>query len=254
MPRNRADKPKNSTDKGRAGDSELDERAEDRDEELDGAADDDGAATDEAADDEAEDDEVEAAKSASKRSAKIDSFWEKLRVEPIEIALPRGVGYTLRAYRMSDLFEDEEPADAVEADDEEATEEAAVSASKKPSKSSDKDEPEDADDDTDDDESDDRDAAETEDEESGQEEEEEEEEARAEPEEIPIFLIQDQHLMLFRSPEGLVEFVRSEVPHDLDEIEEWETLRSELTPEHVAPADEDRYELDLVVENLRGGH
>src|SRR5256885_1198533 len=35
------------------------------------------------------------------RSARSDEFWAEVRVAPVEIALPKGVGYTLRAYRLS---------------------------------------------------------------------------------------------------------------------------------------------------------
>jgi hypothetical protein len=35
------------------------------------------------------------------RTARTDAFWEGLSIDPIEIALPSGVGYSLRAYRMS---------------------------------------------------------------------------------------------------------------------------------------------------------
>src|SRR5204863_3886672 len=101
----------------------------------------------------------------------------------------------------------------------------------------------DADEDEDDDEADD---------DEDEEEEDDEAEAAAEPEEIPIFLGKGGRLYLFRSPEGLVEFVKSGAEHDLAQLDTWSELVEQITVEDVAPADEDSYELDLVVENLRG--
>jgi hypothetical protein len=57
-----------------------------------------------------EDDEVEALDDDAdfneedggrERSAQADAMWTDVNIEPVEIALPKGVGYTLRAYRMS---------------------------------------------------------------------------------------------------------------------------------------------------------
>ena len=36
------------------------------------------------------------------RSAATIALWASLRIEPVEISLRQGTGYTLRAYRMSD--------------------------------------------------------------------------------------------------------------------------------------------------------
>jgi hypothetical protein len=58
---------------------------------------------------------------------------------------------------------------------------------------------------------------------------------------------------MFRSVEGLVEFVRSGVEHDLSQLNTWSELVERITVEDVVPLPEDTYELDLVVENLRGG-
>ena len=49
-----------------------------------------------------------------------------------------------------------------------------------------------------------------------------------------------------------MEFVRSGAPHDLSQLETWSQVVEKITPEDVVPLDEDSYELDLVVENLRG--
>jgi len=59
---------------------------------------------------------------------------------------------------------------------------------------------------------------------------------------------------LFRSPEGLVEFVRSGAEHDMSQLARWPELVERITPEDVVPLPDDRYELDLVVDNLRGGY
>ncbi len=72
-------------------------------------------------------------------------------------------------------------------------------------------------------------------------------------EEVPLFLIHEGQLLLFGTPEALVDFVRSGSPHELAQLPEWPTVVEELRPEHVRPAEEDTYALDLVVENLRGG-
>jgi hypothetical protein len=108
-------------------------------------------------------------------------FWEDASVDPVEIALPKGVGYTLRHYRTGTD------------DDGNETEEA-------------------------------------------------------------VFLAHRGTLHLFRSPEGLIEFVRSDAPHDLTSVDGWAEIVEKVRPEDIVPDTEDRYELDLVVENLRGGH
>ena len=187
------------------------------------------------------------------RPAHADELWQAVRIDPVEIALPKGVGYTLRAYRAAseitptdvsereeDAFPDRSP-QLVAEDDEDEDE-------------FDVDELSDADEETDEasDEPSDEDEAEDEEEDEDDAEEEEEEEAAAEPEEVPVFLGQGGQLFLFRSPEGLVEFVRSGAEHDLSQLDTWSDVVEKITPEDVVPLDEDSYELDLVVENLRG--
>lgn len=81
-----------------------------------------------------------------------------------------------------------------------------------------------------------------------------EEEPEAPEEEVPLFLSHRGRLLLFGSPESLVDFVRSDQPHDLRQLDEWSTVVKRIRPQDVAPSDDDTYELDLVVENLRGGH
>jgi hypothetical protein len=107
-------------------------------------------------------------------------FWADAAVDPVEIAFPKGVGYTLRHYRTGTDEDGNE------------TEEA-------------------------------------------------------------VFLAHEGRLHLFRSPEGLVEFLRSDAPHDLDHLDGWDEIVEKITPADVVPDAEDRYELDLLVENLRGG-
>jgi hypothetical protein len=189
-------------------------------------------------------------------------FWGEFAIDPIEIALPRGSGFTLRAYRSSsafaptdvsdrndheDLFarkpdtplaDDEE--ELPEFDEEELTRQALGAA---------------ADDEAESGKSDDTsvdlepvsDAADEEAEDEGEAE-------GAEVEEVPLFLSHKGRLLLFKSAEGLVEFVKSGAPNDMSQLPEWERLSAEIDVDEVQPAEDDTYELDLVVENLRGGH
>ena len=210
------------------------------------------------------------------RSDETDAFWGEVRVQPVEIALPKGVGLTLRAYRAVDevtfstvdreeddyaildrpvprMLDDEDDDDldddaeqAVDADDEDEADRTKTKA-----KDPDADDPdaEDADEDAAakdpadepvDEDFDDEDDAET-----GA--------AAADAEEIPVFLGHAGKVYLFETPEALVEFVRSDAEHDLAQIDSWQTIQERITAADVVPADDDRYELDLIVENLRGG-
>jgi hypothetical protein len=177
------------------------------------------------------------------RSAKADAFWEKVGVAPVEIALPKGVGLTLRAYRMSDTVE---LASEDETGDETETAATTPVAAKKPTKSSaatavdNEDEPDEdlEDDDITDDESDSTD----------------DEDESATVEEIPIFLSHRGELPLFETAEALVTHVKSGAPTDLSAIDSWDELVKGIKPEYVVATDDDSYELDLVVKNLRGGH
>lgn len=236
----------------------------------------------EALDDDADFNEEDGAR---ERSAQADAMWTDVNIEPVEIALPKGVGYTLRAYRLStdltptELDEEEDDfavlnrRDRDEDDDEvvildehaelfaedEPAPVAALSKTKTKSKRDDDDEDEpdsddddlaakdDSDDDAEDeDESDEADVI-------ADEATEEEDEDEEEPEEVPAFLGHRGKLLLFRSVEGLVEFVKSDEEHDLLQLDTWSSLKTRITASSVVPKDEDRYELDLVVENLRGG-
>ncbi|MER7005632.1 DNA primase [Dactylosporangium sp. NPDC000555] len=275
-----------SSESSRSASSRPTKKAEQVEEELDAVEDVDAEVDDDAdLEDDADFDEEDG---GAERSAQADALWSDVKIEPVELALPKSVGYTLRAYRLSteltptqveeeedefavlnrrpqeeedddrvvilenaELFEDEEP------------EPVAASTKKKPAKKR-------ADDETDEDsdkadkaeldkskksgtseEAEESDEAEEPDEESDEEEEEEEE--AAEPEEVPAFLSHHGKLLLFRSVEGLVEFVKSDAEHDLTQLDTWESLKTRITASSVVPTDEDRFELDLVVENLRGG-
>ncbi|NUO56071.1 MAG: DNA primase [Hamadaea sp.] len=201
-------------------------------------------------------------------------FWGELAIDPVEIALPRGSGFTLRAYRSSTSFaptdvserpEDDDPfarkPDAVLEDDEEElpdfdeeelTRQALGQAddedgkSRKSGKASDTSvdlEP-----------IDDEESAESSDDEDEDDAAEEDEAAEEDVEEVPLFLTHKGKLLLFKSAEGLVEFVKSGAANDMSQLPEWARLADEIDVDQVEPADDDTYELDLVVENLRGGH
>ncbi|MEQ4301127.1 DNA primase [Plantactinospora sp. B6F1] len=184
------------------------------------------------------------------------SLWEEVRIDPVEIALPSGSGFTLRTYRpaseltptdiedreQDDLFanrsrqaevEEEDGDEAVVILDEEIADQFAE-ADKEDAERDGKAKADDSEADSD------SDAA--------------AEEAEEDDEEVPAFLTHRGRLLLFKTPEALVTFVRSGAPHDLAELDTWEQLVERITPADVAPLDEDSYELDLVVENLRGGH
>ena len=190
------------------------------------------------------------------------ALWEELRIDPVEIALPAGTGYTLRAYRLSTELtptdtadrEDDDPfaarARAAEEDDDETVvildDEFLDEDDPRPGRHHGRADNEELD--VVEDEIDDEALAEEDDEE------EEEEEKEDEAEEVPVFLTHRGKLLLFRSAESLVSFVRSGAPNDLAQVDTWQALAERVQPDDVAPLDEDSYELDMVVENLRGGH
>jgi hypothetical protein len=199
-------------------------------------------------------DAAESDDAAEATSATGSSLWSDVRVDPIELALPAGVGYTLRAYRLStdlapteidDREEEDDPFAARPVDDEEEViildeEFAALTADDPDTERARGDDP-DADGHTPADEP----AAEADD---------DEDEGNKVVEEVPFFLSHRGKLLLFKSPESLVAFVRSGAPHDLAQLDTWSQLAERLEPAHVAAPDDDSYELDLVVENLRGGN
>ncbi|MFI5958368.1 DNA primase [Cryptosporangium sp. NPDC051539] len=235
-----------------------------------------------------ESDDVE--ESDGERSEKVARYWEALGIDPVEIALPRGgVGLTLREYRVveedpdtvdPDVVDDEElEAEALAAEPED--EEAARAAAAVDDDDNDEDSPRaSADDDLDEDDDDrpgrtasdkaagrrftplgDDDADELDDPAAFDDDEDEDEDEEAPAgrarvaagEEEAVFLATDNTLHLFRDADSLVAFVKSPAAHDLTTSENWAELVETLTADLVVPDDEDRYELDLVVENLRGG-
>ncbi len=205
----------------------------------------------------ADEPELDAPAESDTASASADAaraLWDELRIDPVEIALPAGTGYTLRAYRpareltptdveerdQDDPFlarrqvvteedEDEDDERVVILDEDvaqefaESDEEEGREARRDKDKDASEDEPEAADEDAGD-------------------------------EEVPVFLSHKGRLLLFKTPESLVSFVRSGAPNDLSQLDSWNELSERLEPADIAPLDEDVYELDLVVENLRGGH
>jgi hypothetical protein len=105
-------------------------------------------------------------------------FWTAVRMDPVEIALPGGVGRTIRAYRKTDDNADGE---------------------------------------------------------------------------VPSFLTANDRLLLFHDPANLVAFVRTNAEHSMAAVSDWWRVRRHVRVEHIVASDDDTYELDLVVENLRGG-
>jgi hypothetical protein len=214
------------------------------------------------------DDEAEADHPVADRA-----LWEELRIDPVEIALPSGTGYTLRAYRPAreltptDVAERDQDdpflarRQVVEAEDDE---EVVILDEEFAALAAEEDEDEDerpagrrrgkaeaADEEADEDAADEEARA---DEDEDEEEAEEDAEEDAGDEEVPVFLSHRGKLLLFKTPESLVSFVRSGAPNDLSQLDSWNELSERVEPADIAPLDEDTYELDLVVENLRGGH
>ena len=212
------------------------------------------------------------------RSADTDAFWAEVRVEPVEIALRDGVGYTLRAYRLSseltppqigervdefDLRRAGLDPELVEIDEEELERQALAAGRRSEGARRSTRRTDDEDDDLD---AEDLDAEDVDDEDNldeadGDEDTDEDEDDEAvghdddgPAEEVPVFLGRPGRLYLFRSPEGLVEFVRSDEPHELTQLDTWAKVRERITVQDVVPQADDVYELDLVVSNLRGGH
>jgi len=201
----------------------------------------------------------------STRSTRTGKLWADVRIDPVEIALPGGVGYTLRAYRSSTEVAAPEigARGAEELDDYEAAH-AAVKRRRRASDEGDdeaeeieaeeivaEDELEEADDDEEE-EYEDEDDEDDEEEDEDDEDEDEDDEEDVE-QEVPVFLARNGKVYLFHSPDKLVEFVKSGAEHDLSQVDTWSTLVKRVTTGDIVPLDEDRYELDLVVENLRGG-
>jgi hypothetical protein len=178
------------------------------------------------------------------------ALWSEVRIDPVEIALPKGTGYTLRAYRpiddvtptdVSQREVDEFPQRPRPVDEEEDTLVDAFG-----------DEFDDLDE-LDEEGDTDRAVAAGSEEDEDEEDEDDEDELAAEPDEVPVFLSHAGQLYLFRTVEGLVDFVRSGAEHDMSQLDTWSELVDRISAEDVVPMPEDTYELDLVVKNLRGG-
>lgn len=200
-------------------------------------------------------DEVEVDRPAADRA-----LWDELRIDPVEIALPAGTGFTLRAYRPARELT---PTDVAERDQDdpflarrqvvetEDDEEVVILDEEFAALSAEKDDEEDAEKRAD------RRRGRTEAAEDADEDEADEDEDEADAagdEEVPVFLTHRGKLLLFKTPESLVSFIRSGAPNDLSQLDSWNELSERVEPADIAPLDEDTYELDLVVENLRGGH
>ncbi|WP_433298159.1 DNA primase [Actinoplanes sp. CA-030573] len=177
-------------------------------------------------------------------------LWDEVRIEPVEIALPGGVGLTLRAFRLAseltpteieaeeeDIFDARKRGAAVEDDEEVIVDEEfqALLAEGEDGDAKEKAEAEEPD------------PADFEDETD-------EAEEKAADEEVPMFLSHKGRLLAFKTPESLVSFIRSGAPNDLAQLDSWATLADRVQSTDIDPQPDDRYELDLVVENLRGGH
>ncbi|GLY95602.1 DNA primase [Actinoplanes sp. NBRC 103695] len=180
-------------------------------------------------------------------------LWDEVRISPVEIAMPGGVGLTLRAYRKSseltpteiqtdedDPFEARERAAAEARAAEDDEEEVIVDEEFQALLAEDDDKAKKSGDDT----ADEPDPADFED----------EAEDEPEDEEVPVFLSHRGRLLTFKTPESLVSFIRSGAPHDMAQLDSWSTVAERVESTDVDPQPDDRYELDLVVENLRGGH
>src|SRR5215470_15982312 len=194
----------------------------------------------------------ESADEVSTRSRRTETLWADVRIDPVEIALPGGVGYTLRAYRLASEVADRDT-DEVEERDLDDYEAASAAVHRRRRAETPDEEPEEVDDDDFAEEFDEVDDDEDEEEDDEEDEEEEEDEAAPADEETPIFLGRKGKVYLFHSPDKLIEFVKSGAEHDLSQLDSWDDLVRRVRSDDIDPIDEDRYELDLVVENLRGG-
>jgi hypothetical protein len=226
----------------------------------------------------------------STRAASTDALWSTAHIDVVEIALPGGVGYTLRAYRSDEEVEgtdisereaeafpdrhrssrvydhdekalhDDEGDDDTQAHDFDSEFAAADTDTGEldPAElddEADTDAEDDEDEDDEDEDDEDLEDEDLEDEEEDDDEKDAEDEAAeddVDAEEIPIFLGHRGKLLLFRSAEGLYNFIKSDAPHDMEQLETWSELVSTVKVEDIEPLAEDTYELDLVVSNLRG--
>ncbi|WP_117214778.1 DNA primase [Allorhizocola rhizosphaerae] len=184
------------------------------------------------------------------------TIWEEFELSPIEVALPGNkVGFTLRGYRMeseltpTDISEREDEDDVFSGrdaraplDDEELpefewTKEALDEVAAAPAEDQLAEEAVESKESTSSEES----AAD------------EGEEKKPADQEVPIFLSHKGKLLLFKTAEGLASFVKSKAPHDMKQLKDWSKFASKLKASDIEVSEDESYELDLVVENLRGG-
>jgi hypothetical protein len=198
--------------------------------------------------------EAEAARPT--RSEAMDELWEEVGIEPVKVALPREtVGFTLRAYRPESQLTPTEVAAAEEDEDDPFAERDRARAAEDAEYEADLeamamagagDRDEDEDEDEDDELTDEQlDEALEQELAAGEEE---------RGEDVPIFLSRRGKLLLFATAESLATFIGASSEHDLAQLDTWEALSKRVRADDIIPTDEDTYELDLVVENLRGGH
>ena len=195
----------------------------------------------------------------STRSTRTEKLWADVRVDPVEVALPGGVGYTLRAYRSSAEIAQPDTTRTAEAELDDFDAASAAVARRRRGGMADDDEAavdedvDELDQEAEELDEDDLDQEELDEEELEDEEEEEEDEDADVVQDVPIFLGRDGRIFLFHSQDKLVEFVKSGAEHDLSQIDTWPTLVKRISGKDIVPLEDDTYELDLVVENLRGG-
>lgn len=208
------------------------------------------ASEQEAGEEEAGEQEADAPE-ASGRSPAVDELWQELGVDPIKVALPGGVvGYSLRAYRpASQLTPTEAP--EPEPDEDPFAERERQRAAQDGALAEVDGLPEGFEELEESGEPAAEQAEETE--ETGETEDEAPEEQDAD-EEVPAFLSHRGKLLLFGTPESLVSYINSDAPHDLAQLDTWPAVVKRVSPADIVPTGADTYELDLVVENLRGGH
>lgn len=181
--------------------------------------------------------------------ADASAIWSEFELSPVEIAMPGNkVGLTLRAYRLASELtptdvserEDEDEIftsrDARHTVDEEDLPEYEWTKEQLDEIAEGRAEDEAA-----------EDAAES------AEGDEEEEDEKPDDEEVAIFLSHKGNLLLFKTPAGLVSFIKSKSPHDLTQLDGWKKFTGKVKASDMVAAESDNYELDLVVENLRGG-
>lgn len=155
----------------------------------------------------------------AERPEAASKFWDEVGIDPVEISLPGKSGITLRHYRVIEVLPEREMPEDEDLDEEYTGP------------------------------LDQRDTSVA----STDEEENDEDELEPEERDDVVFLTQGDSLLLFSSAESLATFLRSGERHSFRDIDAFKRVREEVTAELLVPDEEDHYELDLVVKNLRGG-